>query len=166
MCGKGNTLWFIVFQLFRHTMLPLQLLINFSKSLEISHEEGRDKTESNLLIVCLIEHVDEELSCCSFFLNQNWSYSYMFTRFSPSKPNDFSTSQDFNTFPELSIIAIYVMGYFSLSTLLFHKSTSSHTTTSSNYQCVKLASILLLFSPFVHFLNSPIHASTCKVKIT
>ena len=31
---------------FTPTMLTLQLLINFSKSLEISHEEDRDKRES------------------------------------------------------------------------------------------------------------------------
>ena len=40
---------------------------SFSKSLEISHEEDRDKRESKLLIVCLVESVDEEPSCDSLF---------------------------------------------------------------------------------------------------
>ena len=48
-------------------MLPLQLWIHLSKSLEISHEEDRDKRESKLLIVCLVESVDEEPSCDSLF---------------------------------------------------------------------------------------------------
>ena len=51
-----------------------------------------------------------------------------------------------------------------LYNLLLHKSISSHITTSSNYQLVKLATIPSLFSPFIHFLNSPLHASTCKSK--
>ena len=39
---------------FRCSMLPLQLWIHFSKSLEISHEEDRDKRESDLFIFCFV----------------------------------------------------------------------------------------------------------------
>ena len=46
---RSLLLWY-----FRCSMLPLQLWIHFSKSLEISHEEDRDKRESDLFIFCFV----------------------------------------------------------------------------------------------------------------
>ena len=50
-------------------MLPLQLWIHLSRSVEISHEEGRNKRESSrCLCPVLLERGDVELSCGSLFL--------------------------------------------------------------------------------------------------
>ena len=46
---RSLLLWY-----FRRSMLPLQLWIHFFKSLEISHEEDRDKRESDLFIFCFV----------------------------------------------------------------------------------------------------------------
>ena len=67
-------------------MLPLQLVIHFSKSHEISHEKDHDKRKNNLLIFCLVERVDEELSWGSLFqfkIDPVLSNMYL-TRFPPS----------------------------------------------------------------------------------
>ena len=51
---------------FRLSMLPLQLWIHLSKSLEISHEEDRDKRESTQSVYFPFSG-DVELSCGSLF---------------------------------------------------------------------------------------------------
>ena len=92
------------------------------------------------------------------------SYSGMCKNFS-SKPSDLSTSQDFNIFPELSITAIYLMGYFLSLFFLFYYSTNPSQAIQLPLQTTNLSNwhqFLRFFSPFIHFLNSPFHASTCK----
>ena len=49
-------------------MLPLQLWIHFSRSVEILHEEGHNKRESSRSFYVLLERGDVELSCGSLFL--------------------------------------------------------------------------------------------------
>ena len=68
---------------FRRSMLPLQLWIHFSKSLEISHEEDRDKRESDLFIFCFVRVWRCRTLTWVFISIRNWSCNYIFTRFPP-----------------------------------------------------------------------------------
>ena len=68
---------------FRLSMLPLQLWIHLSKSLEISHEEDRDKRESDLFIFCFVRVWRCRTLTWVFISIRNWSCNYIFTRFPP-----------------------------------------------------------------------------------
>ena len=68
---------------FRRSMLPLQLWIHLSKSLEISHEEDRDKKESDLFIFCFVRVWRCRTLTWVFISIRNWSCNHIFTRFPP-----------------------------------------------------------------------------------
>ena len=68
---------------FRRSMLPLQLWIHFSKSLEISHGEDRDKRESDLFIFCSVRAWRCRTLTWVFISIRNWFCNYVFTRFPP-----------------------------------------------------------------------------------
>ena len=86
---RSLLLWY-----FRCSMLPLQLWIHFSKSLEISHEEDRDKRESDLFIFCFVRVWRCRTLTWVFISIRNWSCNYVFTRFPPpAKSSDFKWCQ-------------------------------------------------------------------------
>ena len=73
---------------FRLSMLPLQLWIHFSKSLEISHGEDRDKRESDLFIFCSVRAWKCRTLTWVFISIRNWSCNYIFTRISHEEDRD------------------------------------------------------------------------------